>query len=197
MGGGGWRAGGTRLWVLKLPRPRGVQGPEGEQAWGCPTPIPRAGGLNFSPSAQTPESRAQRCLPAVGGKGGATPPSPLQNLRGPVLQSPDGGPGPAGLLSRCNCLTSARTCGYTPTRARPAKVTRAPSSPGLRVMSQCLPDLLCENRKEASPPAGTGQEGAQAPLLRACPTARPWPGHLSWHGHVSGRGGTPRAPCAD
>lgn len=81
-----WRAGGTCLWVLKLPRLRGVQGPGGEQAWCCPTPIPRAGGLNFSPSAQTPESRAQRCLPAAGGGEGRhhhphsrTPEGPFYN----------------------------------------------------------------------------------------------------------------------
>ena len=193
--GGCWRPGGTHLWILKLLRPRGVQGP-GEQDWRCPTPIPRADGLNFSPSAQTPESRAQRCLPAAGwGEEGRHRHPHSRTSEGPFYNRQMAGP--AGLLSRCDCLTSARTCGYTPTRERPAKVTRAPSSPGLGVMSQCLPDLLCENRKEASPPAGTGQEEAQAPLLRACPTTLPWPGHLSWHGHGSGHGGTPRAPCAD
>lgn len=101
-------AGGSSSSCKPCYAPPGSRAPKEGKRVLCPTPssLCRRDGLNFSPLADT----GQRCLPRSEGRPhiGCTlflPPTPPKCVL-PVLQSPDGGPGPAGLITHCDRLTS-------------------------------------------------------------------------------------------
>lgn len=103
--------------------------------------------------AQTPEKRATKV--SARERGGRPTPSALcfsttpSKCGLPVLQSPDGGPGPAGLITHCDRLTSRRW-GQSPGPAATA-LSRGGDSAGHQAASSTSQTRSCENQKESKP----------------------------------------------